>query len=597
MAKECDLADLRTLIKAGNADLKATAAVRGGTLINVASAEIYPADAAIYEDRIVAIGDIDAHVGPDTEIIDATGRYLCPGLIDGHLHVECSKLSVTGFAKLVVPVGTTSIVSGLDQILVVAGLAGVRHFLDEAKAGPLTIFWGAPCKTPYTVPTSTVGHYFGPDDHKATHDWPECIGVWETVREFIQEEDDDVLAALEIAASNKLPVFGCAPMCRGQKLASYASAGIRLDHESYDVEEALEKLRNGMFVIIRESSISHFLEENIQLATKLAPKAAHRISFCTDDVVASDVLKRGHVDNMVRMAIAEGVEPMAAIQMATINSAVAYRIDQTVGLVAPGRQADILIIDDPASFKVEKVLAKGKLVAQDGRMSVDLAPPARPALLTRTFAVDPVDADELKVRTEPGAKRANVLTMASSEIIFVRKRRDVVLDVQPDGVIPPDIHQDVLYVTVVERYGKTRNRPVAFVSGFGLEAGAIATSAAPDDNNIVCIGASSEDMAVAINWIIEKSGGQVVVRDGEVMAGLDLPIGGIVADTEPEEMARLEQKLDAAATELGCKLPWPMMSMFVLSITAIPDYAITDLGAVDCVALDVFDPILEIVEP
>ena len=588
------MTDIRTLIKAGRAEIKATTAIRGGRLINVASAEIYLADIAIYEDRIVAIGDVDAYVGPDTEIVDATGRCVCPGLIDGHLHVECSKLSVTSFAKLVVPVGTTSIVSGLDQILVVAGLEGVRHFLDEAKAGPLSIFWGAPCKTPYTVPTSTVGHYFGPDDHKATHDWPECIGIWETVREFIQEEDDDVLAALEIAARNKLPVFGCAPMCRGQKLASYASAGIRLDHESYNVEEALEKLRNGMFVIIRESSISHFLEENIQLATKLAPKAAHRISFCTDDVVATDVLKRGHVDNMVRMAIKEGVEPMAAIQMATINSAVAYRIDQTVGLVAPGRQADILIIDDPASFQVEKVMAKGKLVADGGRMCVDLEPPVRPAYLTQTFAVEPVKAGELVVRTEPGAKRVKALAMASSEIIFVRKRRDVVLDVLNDGVVPPDIDQDVLYVTVVERYGKTRNRPVAFVSGFGIEAGAIATSAAPDDNNIVCIGASSEDMAVAINWIIQKGGGQVVVRDGEVIASLELPIGGIVADIDPAAMAGLEAKLDAAAAQLGCGLPWPMMSMFVLSITAIPDYAMTDLGAVDCIALDVFDPVLEI---
>ncbi|MEZ5936133.1 MAG: adenine deaminase C-terminal domain-containing protein [Alphaproteobacteria bacterium] len=588
------MTDIRSLIRAGRAEIKATTAIRGGQLINVASAEIYPADVVIYQDRIVAIGDIDGYVGPDTEVIDAAGRYLCPGLIDGHLHVECSKLSVTGFAKLVVPVGTTSIVSGLDQILVVAGLEGVRHFLDEAKAGPLSIFWGAPCKTPYTVPTSTVGHYFGPDDHKATHDWPECIGIWETVREFIQEEDDDVLAALEIAARNKLPVFGCAPMCRGRKLASYASAGIRLDHESYDVEEALEKLRNGMFVIIRESSISHFLEENIQLATKLAPKAAHRISFCTDDVVATDVLKRGHVDNMVRMAIREGVEPMSAIQMATINSAVAYRIDQTVGLIAPGRQADILMIDDPASFTVEKVIAKGRLVAEDGRMSVDLAPPERPPELTRTFAVDPVAPDELKVRTEPGVRRAKVLTIATSDVIFVRKRRDLVLDVQDDGVIPPDIEQDALYVTVVERYGKTRNRPVAFVSGFGIKAGAIATSAAPDDNNIVCIGASSEDMAAAINWIIEKGGGQVVIRDGEVMAGLELPIGGIVADLEPEEMAKCEQRLDAVAAELGCALPWPMMSMFVLSITAIPDYAITDLGAVDCIALDIFDPILEV---
>lgn len=581
------------MIRAGRAEVKATAAVRGGQLVNVASSEIYPADVAIFRDRIVATGAIDDHVGPDTVIVDATGRYVCPGLIDGHLHVECSKLSVTSFAKLVVPVGTTSIVSGLDQILVVAGLDGVRHFLDEANAGPLSIFWGAPCKTPYTVPTSTVGHYFGPADHRATHDWPECIGVWETVREFVQEEDEDVLAALEIAARNRLPVFGCAPMCRGRKLSSYASAGIRLDHESYDVDEALEKLRNGMFVVVRESSISHFLKENIQLATRLAPKAAHRISFCTDDVVATDVLQRGHVDNMVRMAIGEGVEPMAAIQMATINSAVAYRIDHVVGLVAPGRQADILVVDDPASFRVEKVLAKGRLVAEAGQMTVDLEPPKRPGSLMKTFAVAPVRSNDIKVEVRPGTKRVKALAMATSEVIFVRKRRDVILDATEDGVVPPDTGQDVLYVTVIERYGKTGNRPVAFVSGFGLKAGAMATSAAPDDNNIVCIGASSDDMATAINWIIEKQGGQVVVRDGRVMAGLELPIGGIVADMEPRDMAEREAALDAAAAELGCTLPWPMMSMFVLSITAIPDYAITDLGAVDCVALDVFDPILQ----
>ncbi|WP_147095005.1 hypothetical protein [Roseovarius sp. TE539] len=204
-------------------------------------------------------------------------------MIDGHLHVERSKLSVSSFAELVVAYGTTSVVSGLDQILVVSGLEGVRHFLDEANAGPMTIHWGAPCKTPYTMPRSTVNHYFGPDDHRATHEWPECIGIWETVREFIQEEDDDVIEALEIARRHKLPVFGCSPMCKGSKLAGYASAGIRLDHESYDVTEALEKMRNGMFILIRESSISHFLDENIQLATKYIPQADHRISLCTDD--------------------------------------------------------------------------------------------------------------------------------------------------------------------------------------------------------------------------------------------------------------------------------------------------------------------------
>lgn len=586
--------NLREMIRAGSGEVKADLVITNGQLINVATGEIYPSEVAIKNDHVVAIGDVEHCKGPDTRFHDAESRYLAPGMIDGHLHVECSKLSVSSFAELVVPYGTTSVVSGLDQILVVSGLEGVRHFLDEANAGPMTIHWGAPCKTPYTMPRSTVNHYFGPDDHRATHEWPECIGIWETVREFIQEEDDDVIEALEIAKKHKLPIFGCSPMCKGSRLAGYASAGIRLDHESYEVTEALEKMRNGMFMLIRESSISHFLEENIQLATKYVPQANHRISFCTDDVVATDVLKRGHVDNMVRMAIAAGVSPMAAIQMATINSAVACQIDHKVGLIAPGRQADILLVDSPEAFNVKQVIAKGRLVAKENRMMAPVERPPRPAFLTDTMKVAPVSPRDLKLRS--GAAAVKVLAMnMSRDVPFVRNRRDAVLKVV-DGEIAPDIEQDILFVCVVERYGKTNNRPVAFVSGFGLRYGAMATSTAPDDNNIVCIGTNVEDMAAAINWVIRKGGGQAFVKDKEVVVGLELPIAGIVSDIGPEEMAAKEEALDAAAREAGCELDWPIMNMFVLSITAIPEYAITDLGAVDCVRLQILDPVLEELE-
>jgi adenine deaminase len=584
--------DRQRLIRAGRGEVAADLVIRGGRLINVVSAEIYPADVAVLGERIVAVGDVAAQTGPATRIIDATGLYLAPGLIDGHLHIECSKLSITSFAKAVLPCGTTSIVSGLDQILVVAGLPGARAFLDEAAASPLKVFWGAPCKTPYTIPTSTVGHYFGPAEHEAAQTWPECVGVWETVREFIQEEDPAVMAALEVADRNRLPVFGCAPMATGPRLTSYCCAGIRLDHESYDAEECREKLRNGMYVIIRESSVAHFLKENVRLVTELCPEASRRVSFCTDDVVASDVLARGHVDNMVRMAISAGVPPLRAIQMATINGAEAYRIDHRVGAIAPGRDADILLVDSPERFTVRRVIAKGRPVAEDGRMAVELVPPPRGALLTGTLRLDPLEPREIAVPAPAGASAVRVLSMAVSTVVpFVRKRRDLVLTVR-DGVVPPDLAQDALYVTVVERYGKTRNRPVAFVSGFGLAAGAMASSTAPDDNNIVCIGASPADMAFAINHLIAAGGGQVVVRDGKVIEFLPLPIGGIVADLEPAAMADAEQRLDDAARALGCTLPWPFMYMFFLPITAIPDYAITDLGAVDCNALATFDPVL-----
>jgi adenine deaminase len=585
------LRDLRDYIRAGRGEIKSDVIIRGGRLVNVASGEIYPADIATYADRIAAVGDVRGYEGPKTAVLDASGYYLCPGMIDGHIHVECSKMSITSFAKAVVPLGTTSIVSGLDQILVAAGLEGAREFLDEAKRGPLKVFWGAPCKTPYTLPVSNVGHYFGPDEHRLTHHWPECVGIWETVREFVQEMDEKVLAALDIASDSRLPVLGCSPMARGAKLNSYLQAGVRTDHESYTADEFLEKLRNGMHVVIRESSISHFLAENLRIVTEMGIKATQRISFCTDDVVASDILVRGHLDNMVRMAIAMGISPIEAIQMATINGAEALRIDHKVGLIAPGRSADILFVDDLRKFRVSKVMANGKLVAEDGRIVGRLDPPPRSDRVMRTFNVAPVEPEELLVRGKGKGDRAKVLAIAvTPDKIFVRKKRDVTLPAK-DGVILADPALDVQYVTVVERYGRTHNRPVAFISGFGLRSGALATSTAPDDNNIVCVGTSPDDMALAINTIIANNGGQVVVDGGRVKAFLPLPIGGIVSDLEPSEMAEQETKLDDAARALGCMLPWPFMYMFVLQITAIPDYAITDLGAIDCIDLKVVDPV------
>jgi adenine deaminase len=374
--------------------------ITGGRLVNVFTEEIYPADVAVSGSTIAVVGDVTAQTGPRTLVVDASGSFLVPGLIDGHLHVECSKLSLTMFAQAVVPLGTTSIVSGLDQIFVVA------------------------------------------------------------------------------------------------------------------------------------------------------------------------------------------------IQMATINCAQIYRIDHRVGSISPGRTADILLVDDLAEFRVRRVVAKGRLVAEDGRMTVATSPPARSRALLRTVSLAPVEPEDLQVRTDAQASRVRVMSMAmSQEVPFVRKRREVDLAVR-DGVVLPDVDRDVLYVCVVERYGKSSHRPVAFVSGFELKAGAMASSASPDDNNILCVGTNPRDMAVAVNHLAAEGGGQVVVGDGEVRAFLALPIGGIVADLPPEDMARAEARLDDAARTLGCRLPSPFMYLIFLSITAIPDYAITDLGLIDCVSLEVMSPVL-----
>ena len=303
---ERSIPELKERIRAGRAKVPAHKVIRGGQLVNVMSSEIYPADVAIYNDMIAGVGDVEAYIGPDTEIIDAQGCYLVPGMIDGHIHSECSKLSITSYAKAVVPHGTTSMVSGLDEYISVSGLEGLREVMAEVKASPLKVFWGAPYKTPYTVPQSTVAYNFTKETHAQVQQWPECFGVWETVREFIQEEDEDTLGAISLAFRNRLPVFGCAPMARGNDLNGYLCAGVRLDHESYDHEEVVEKMRKGMHMLIRESCVTHFLAENIRAVTEVNPAFARRVSFCTDDVTATDILSRGHLDNVVRLAMAAG---------------------------------------------------------------------------------------------------------------------------------------------------------------------------------------------------------------------------------------------------------------------------------------------------
>lgn len=591
---EITVARLKELIRAGRGILPAEKAIQNGLLVNVMTSEIYPADVAIYEDTIVAVGDVKAYIGPKTEIIDATGKYLVPGLIDGHIHSECSKLSITSFAKAVVPCGTTSIVSGLDEYISVSGLEGLQEVFEEIKKSPLKVFWGAPFKTPYTIPTSTISCNFTPEIHATVQKWPECFGVWETVREAIQEEDEDALGAIAEAAKNRLPVFGCAPMARGNDLNGYLCAGVRLDHESYDHEEVVEKMRKGMHMLIRESSVTHFLAENMRAVTEVNPAMARRVSFCTDDVTPSDILEKGHLDNVVRLAIAAGVAPMTAIQMATINSAEAYRIDDKVGSISPGRIADILLIDSPESFQVEAVMTNGNLVARNKALTIPLQAPERSAILSSELKCKKTTADDFRYKVGIQNGKAKVLSM-DVKGPFVRKRRDVELKVE-NGIVLPDTEQDVAMVSVLERFGVNGNHSLAFCSGWSLKRGAMASTAAPDDNNLIVMGVSPEDMSLAANYLIEHGGGQVLVADGEVLNFLPLPVGGIASDEEPAFVSEKEKELSLTANQLGCFLPEPLMYMFFLPITAIPDYAITDVGPVDCVNLQTFDPILDLQE-
>ncbi|WP_099203640.1 adenine deaminase C-terminal domain-containing protein [Miniphocaeibacter massiliensis] len=584
--------DLKQYIRAGRAINKATLVVKNGKFVNVMTKEIYDANVAIYKDMVVAVGNVDDYIDDKTEIVDAKGMYITPGLIDGHIHSECSKMSITSYSKAVVPRGTTSMVSGLDEYISVSGLEGLQEVLEEMRRSPLKVFWGTPYKTPYTFPKSTVAFNITADVHRQVQKWDDCHGVWEIVREAVIEEDEDTLGAISAAMENNLPLFGCAPMARGKDLNGYLCSGVRLDHESYSHEEVVEKMRNGMHMIMRESEVTPFMLENIRAATEVNPYLTRRISYCTDDVTSSDILEHGHLDSVVRKAIKAGIEPITAVQMGTINSAEAYRLDHLIGSVSPGRLADILLVDNLEDFNVKKVIVEGKVVAEEGKLSFRLDPPERSSILKGKLKAELTAKEDFEYKVNINEGTATVLSM-DVRGPFVRKRKDIELEVK-NGIVQLDTSKDVAMVSVIERFGRNGNKSLAFCSGWNISKGAMASSAAPDDNNIVVMGVNAEDMSLAVNHLIKEGGGQIVVRDGEIVDYLPLPVGGIVSDIEPEEMSKREKEINASAWELGCKLEQPLMYMFFLPITAIPDYAITDVGPVDCINLTTFDPIINL---
>jgi adenine deaminase len=583
------------LMEVGLGKKKASLAIKNGKLINVLTDEIYDADIAIYGKRIAAIGKIDQCIGEATKVIDAKGKYIVPGLIDGHVHPESSLLSITKFAMVVIPRGTTSIMTSFDEIGTVAGLAGIKEVLKEAKRTPLKVFNVVPSRIPYIPWADTTGGEVGIKEIKEALSWEESIGIWETTIQLVLGLDKNVLKAIDEALKRKMTIHGHCPFATGSMLAAYLSSGIRSDHEAFNVDEALEKVRNGLKVMIREGSVAKQMSELIKIVTKHGINTRN-VMLITDDVDAEDLVKLGHMDHLVRRAIEEGVDPVKAIEMASYNTAEAYRVDHLVGCIAPGRYADMLLVDDLKSFKPQLVIANGEVVASDGKMLKTINPPKRSKRLLKTFHLKkPIEAKDLVVKTNPKARKVKAISMQVPPDIPIRFKREVTLEVE-NGIVKPEVENDVLYISVVERHKRTGNKSTAFISGFNLKAGAIASSQAHDNHNIVCIGTNSEDMAYAINYVASINGGQVVVKDKKLVYELPLPICGLVTDLDAEKLSEEEEKLNKAAHELGCKIARPFMFLVFLPLAAIPEYAITDKGFVDVINNRFIDPIIEVIE-
>lgn len=557
--------------------------IQNAMLVNVHTAEILPGtDVAVKAGRIALVGDAKHTVGPETSVVDATGHYLAPGFLDGHIHVESSMVNVTGFAKAVLPRGTTAIFMDPHEIANVLGLEGIRLMHDEGKEVPLRVFTTVPSCVPAAPGLEDAGAAVGPAEVREALTWDGVAGLGEMMNfPGVLANNDDVHAIIRETLAAGKPVTGHYAMpADGPGLQAYISAGITSCHESTRKEDVLAKIRSGMYAMLREGSAWHDVKETVRAITEHNIDSSYCI-LCSDDTHPETLLDRGHLDHVVLRAIQEGVNPIRAIQMVTINTARYFRQDSDLGSIAPGKYADMLLLSDLTAVKVEKVYIAGVPVAEHGRMIYDLPARTYPDFVRHSVRLaKPLDDQDFLVKAPPGRDRAVIRVMAVEEAQVGTK--ETLFDVPvADGHIHADTSRDLAKVAVFERHSGKGSRALGFVTGFGFTAGAVASTVAHDSHNLLIVGTNDADMAVAGNILAEHGGGMVAVSDGEILALVELPVAGLMSDRPVEEVARQVEKLAGAWKQLGCTLLSPFMTMALLSLPVIPSLRLTNCGLVD----------------
>ncbi|RLG05711.1 MAG: adenine deaminase [Thaumarchaeota archaeon] len=565
--------------------------IKNGQMLNVHTRETYEANVGVYKDRIVYVGPEEPTTDGHTKIIDAKGLILIPGFIDAHIHIESSMMAYTQFAKAVLPHGTTAVITDLHEVGIVLGLKGIRYVLDEAKKTPVKAFWKVPSHIPFAPGMETTGAIVGPEDIKEALTWEEAVGLAEVIVPSIVQKNPDLLKAVGYTIAESKILEGHAPATRGRNLIAYSIIGIRSDHESTTAEEALEKLRVGIDIMIREGSVSHDLKGVIKLITEYK-MPTHRCMLVTDDETPIDVANLGHMDYKIRYAISEGVDPIDAIQMATINPARHFNIDHLVGSISPGRYADIVAVSSLDKIDIKFVVANGELYVEDGKLVKDIPLPDYPDWLTNTINVgrELTEADfDIKHSKEKGTAKVRVIGVKDGTLLKDALEAELPI---VDYKIQVDPEKDILKIAVIERHKATGNIGLGFVSGFGLKEGAIGTTVAHDNHNISIVGTNNRDMMVAANHLIKIRGGMVVVKDGKILGDLPLPIAGLMSPEPCEKVKEMLENLHKLASDLGCKLTSPFMTLAFTILPAIPAYGITDMGLVDVFQFKLVSPII-----
>jgi adenine deaminase len=556
--------ELSQLVRVARGDMPADLVLRNAKLVNVYSGEIHPADVAIYGARVAAIGaGYVAH-----EEMDLNGSYLAPGLIDAHVHIESAMVGVRQFAQAVVPRGVTSVIADPHEIANVLGLDGIRYMFDQAKYGRLSMFVMVPSCVPAT-PMATAGALLEAKDIAALQNDPWVLGLAEMMNyPGVVVGDPGVLEKIEAYRSRVLD--GHAPGLSGKALNAYLAAGIGSDHECTTPEEALEKLRLGAYILVREATNAHNLNNLLPLIT---PENARRICFCTDDRHPGDLLDEGSVDHLVRTAIRSGVDVVTAIRMATLNPAEWFRIHDRGG-IRPGNRADLIVFDDPRELRTRLVMRSGQIVARDGEM-LPFDQPERPVYLRGSMNVNWNSVD-FTIPAE--GRRAHVIGMRPDHLITEKR----VLEISSAaGVAMPDRDRDIAKVAVVERHMASGRIGKGFVQGLGIRRGAMASTIAHDHHNLIVAGTDNISLTTAAGAVADMGGGLAVADGIRVLARLPLPIAGLMSARPITEVRRALDEVIAASRSLGSELHDPLMALSFLALEVIPHLKLTDHGLVD----------------
>jgi adenine deaminase len=561
---------LKERIRIASGHGKVDLLIKNGRVVDVFSGQIAKKDVAIWGGLIVGFGDYQAR-----RTFDLKGDFLCPGLIDGHVHVESSMVTLPEFAKAVVPNGTTSVVIDPHEIANVLGAKGIRFMAESAAGVPLNVFVMIPSCVPATH-LETSGAVLNAADLEPLLKEPWAAGLAEMMNfPGVIFGDPEVLRKIEAAKGKRID--GHAPLLSGKGLSAYIGAGIRSDHECTTLKEAKEKLARGMWIMVREGTTARNLKDLLPLVT---PKNSRRFLFVTDDRHPRELLEEGHINSIVKQAIRWGIDPVLAIQMATINTAEYLRLDN-LGAIAPGFRADLVVFDRLSSFHIKKVLKDGVWVAEDGK-ALFHSPKGFPwrggkaSVGKGSVRIKTVRERDLRLKSaQPLAK---VIQIIPDQIVTNKVMMKIPLK---NGIALPDFRNDILKMVVVERHRRTGNIGIGLVQGFGLKQGAIGSSVAHDSHNLVVVGTNDRDILGAINALEEIGGGLVVVSAGQVLASFPLPIAGLMAEVSVGKANEQLKVLHRVAKNLGCRLSDPFMKLSFLALPVIPELKLTDKGLVD----------------